>query len=208
MAEFINTIDALGDEAVVDSIIDRTITEFKDDQITSIAENAFNGCIYLKTVDCPMVTSIVTNSFANSGVETIYAPMLTELKGSAFQQSKKLKRAVFPLLSGDVAWTFTGCSELEFADLGYVSVVRAGTFGNCAKLSVVILRRSTVALSEQGVFYNSGINKGTGYIYVPRNLIESYKSATNWSNYADRFRALEDYTVDGTVTGELDETKI
>lgn len=49
---------------------------------------------------------------------------------------------------------------------------------------------------------------GTGYIYVPRALVDTYKAATNWSTIADQFRALEDYTVDGTITGELDESKI
>ena len=52
------------------------------------------------------------------------------------------------------------------------------------------------------------IMKGEGYIYVPRALVDSYKVATNWSSWATQFRALEDYTVDGTTTGELDETKI
>ena len=33
MAEFINTIDVVGDEALADSIIERTITEFKDDHV-------------------------------------------------------------------------------------------------------------------------------------------------------------------------------
>jgi hypothetical protein len=47
-----------------------------------------------------------------------------------------------------------------------------------------------------------------GYIYVPRALVDTYKVATNWVTYADQFRALEDYTVDGTITGELDESKI
>ena len=56
-------------------------------------------------------------------------------------------------------------------------------------------------------------NPGSGfnvpaYIYVPRALVEDYKVATNWSAYADQFRALEDYTVDGTISGDLDETKI
>jgi hypothetical protein len=52
------------------------------------------------------------------------------------------------------------------------------------------------------------IEKGTGYIYVPADLVDSYKAATNWSTFAAQFRALEDYTVDGTITGELDITKI
>ena len=31
------------------------------------------------------------------------------------------------------------------------------------------------------------------YIYVPRALVEDYKVATNWSTFADRIRAIEDY---------------
>ena len=58
------------------------------------------------------------------------------------------------------------------------------------------------------VFKNTPIASGTGYIYVPRALVDSYKVATNWATYAAQFRALEDYTVDGTVTGDLDESKI
>ena len=32
-----------------------------------------------------------------------------------------------------------------------------------------------------------------GYIYVPKSLLEEYKTATNWSDFADKFRAIEDY---------------
>ena len=32
-----------------------------------------------------------------------------------------------------------------------------------------------------------------GYIYVPRDLIEDYKVAPNWSAFAHKFRAIEDY---------------
>ena len=43
---------------------------------------------------------------------------------------------------------------------------------------------------------------------VPAALVESYKTATNWAAYwgygNNKFLALEDYTVDGTVTGEID----
>ena len=37
------------------------------------------------------------------------------------------------------------------------------------------------------------IASGTGYVYVPSALVNSYKSATNWSTYADQIRAIEDY---------------
>ena len=63
-------------------------------------------------------------------------------------------------------------------------------------------------LSNTNAFSSTPIASGTGYIYVPRALVDSYKAASKWSTYANQFRALEDYTVDGTTTGALDETKI
>ena len=78
------------------------------------------------------------------------------------------------------------------------------------ELKSLILRNpnAVCTLSNKNAFNNSSILNGTGYIYVPSALIEQYKVATNWSTYASQFRALESYTVDGTITGELDEAKI
>jgi hypothetical protein len=38
-------------------------------------------------------------------------------------------------------------------------------------------------------------------------MIDTLSSATNWSAFATQFRALEDYTKDGTTTGEFDDEK-
>jgi hypothetical protein len=71
------------------------------------------------------------------------------------------------------------------------------------------MRRTSVpSLSSTNAFAGTPIESGTGYIYVPAALIDSYKTETNWSAFAAQYRALEDYTVDGTVTGEMDESKI
>jgi hypothetical protein len=48
-------------------------------------------------------------------------------------------------------------------------------------------------LLNTNAFVNTPIAKSTGYIYVPRALVDSYKSATNWSTYANQIRAIEDY---------------
>lgn len=59
------------------------------------------------------------------------------------------------------------------------------------------------------VLGGSGDSELHGYIYIPRALVgDIYKYAANWSVFAAQFRSLEDYTVDGTITGELDESKI
>ena len=48
-------------------------------------------------------------------------------------------------------------------------------------------------LDDTSVFSDTPISKGTGYIYVPKALVESYQAHEKWSTYADQFRAIEDY---------------
>jgi hypothetical protein len=72
MSEFINTIDVLGDDAVIDSIIQRTITEFKDNRVETVGRHAFYGCTALERVELPRVKKIDTNAFANCTALTAF----------------------------------------------------------------------------------------------------------------------------------------
>ena len=109
--------------------------------------------------------------------------------------------------------TFNGCSALETIDITYYNISSTSNVTyfvrDCTALKALIIRSfgTSYTLSSNSL-QNNGIAKGTGYIYVPRNMVSTLQSATNWSTYADQIRALEDYTVDGTTTGALDETKI
>lgn len=87
--------------------------------------------------------------------------------------------------------------------------IGANAFAQCTNFEALALKTNNlVSLGNVTAFTNTPISKGTGYIYVPRALLEDYKVSTNWATYANQFRALEDYTVNGTITGELDESKI
>jgi hypothetical protein len=95
------------------------------------------------------------------------------------------------------------------ADFHAATSIGIAGFYNCAAMTAIIIRSKTVcSLANANTFTNTPIKSGTGYIYVPAALVDSYKAATNWSAYAAQIRAIEDYTVDGTTTGELDPTKI
>ena len=48
-------------------------------------------------------------------------------------------------------------------------------------------------LDDVSVFSDTPISKGTGYIYVPKALVESYQAHEKWSTYSNQFRAIEDY---------------
>ena len=296
MSEFIKTVEKLGDDAVMDGIIDRSITEFHDDVITSLPAYTFYGCKALKTVRLPKLTVVESSVFQNctaleeaelplatmmwndatngcTSLKRVHAPLVTELGSSAIVGCATMKSIDFPLLKNathcfggftmlesvnlpelttaiscfgscpslvdfvlpkltELCWAFgecgmtvindtmfpevtktTGrcfwyspeltritfpkvvecseicyyCNKLVYADFPSLTKFAEPPFRDCP-LETLILRSPTVCTLGGALG-----NKGTCYIYVPKALVNSYKSATNWSQYANQIRAIEDY---------------
>ena len=213
MSNFVNTIDLLGDDVVARQLVDGSITEFKDDVITNVKYFPFALQPNLTVVDMPNLIGDLVNinsAFrACSKLSTVNFPLLTAVGQYTFEKCVSLKKVVLPMVEIIGYGGFEGCSFLHTVDLHVVNRVSYKSFDNCTSLKCLILRSRIIATADVASFVtNTPIESGTGYIYVPRALVDSYKVATNWSVYANQFRALEDYTVDGTITGELDESKI
>lgn len=205
---FENTMDKYGDEVITDMFIERTIEEYCDDSATIIGQHAFNGCAALAEVDIPNVTRIYTNGFNGcSSLTTVNVPALTGLYGYEFAACTKLVSMKFPSV------TLTDCSGygpfsgsgVEILDFPVLTNIKGQPFYSAKFLRSVILRSSTVCVLNTTIDYVFAATSfpTNGYIYVPRALVDSYKAATNWSAIADRFKPLENYTVDGTITGEF-----
>ena len=66
---------------------------------------------------------------------------------------------------------------------------------NDSSIKTLIIRNYNLVciLKNENALWNTPIANGTGYIYVPAALINSYKTANNWSTYSSQFRAIEDY---------------
>lgn len=207
MSKFINTADVIGEDALVDSIIDRSITEYKENRVLKIGHYAFYGCTALAEVDLPNCTTIGSGAFQNcASLTDLNLPNCTTIENNAFR-GISVTEIDLPKCTRLGNEPFVSNTLIK-ADIG--KLASCGTsFRYCSNLRALILRGSSIpAASHVLVVGGTPIESGTGYIYVPRALVEDYKVATNWSTYATQFRALEDYTVDGTITGELDETKI
>lgn len=229
MSEFVNTISVLGDDAVMDSIIERTITEFKDNMITEIGHYAFYGCADLETVDLPAVTIVRNSSFEDcAALNSISLPNVEKIIGSkAFMRCVSLRYLNLPkAYDFNAQNVFNGCTSLDTIILPAATALYTNAFVNCNSLRIMdftsitklqvgipsavleslIIRNKDSVCSLSGTI--TAAESGTAFIYVPSALVDSYKAATNWSAYAAQFRALEDYTVDGTIGGALDESKI
>ena len=147
------------------------------------------------------------DALIDRSITEISSSSVTSIENSVFQGCSSLTTVDFPVVTSIGNSAFYSCSKLTTADFPVATSIGSSAFRMCSKLKSLLLRGNNVCTLNKNVFVSTPISSGTGYIYVPSALIEQYKTANNWSTYASRFRALEDYTVDGTITGELDPAK-
>jgi hypothetical protein len=183
-----------------------------------ISSYAFKGCIALAALDLPNVTAVIHNAFQGcKALVSVNLPRATRIDNSAFYGCTSLVSVNIPSFSPsfDPTSLFNGCSSLPNVDLpqGVTKVVTT-MFKGCTVLKTLILRRESICtLSATDAFDGTPFASGGtgGKVLVPRALIESYETATNWSTlYAAgtcTFLAIEDHTVDGTIAGEIDWDK-
>lgn len=74
---------------------------------------------------------------------------------------------------------------------GFSSIANLGK--TVKSLNTLIIRdNSLISLSSSSAFNSSDLGTENGKIYVPSALVSSYKTATNWAQYADKIFAIEE----------------
>lgn len=141
---------------------------------------------------------LMTRAFYNTQLVNINSTLkcsITSATAGIFTNCLKLKNVYLPnvMLNGAMQ-VFVGCSALETVVLKGGGKISDKNFANCSSLTTLILvGNETSTLNNINNFTATPIESGTGYIYVPKALIEQYKVATNWVTFASQFRAIEDY---------------
>lgn len=106
-------------------------------------------------------------------------------KGSDFTASYKLQSVIFHG-NVDTALDFAIGKDLrEVRFLGTVKTIPNGVFGECPKLHSIYFADKIPATIGDGD-YIYGIFDTVKKIVVPKDAIDTYKSAPNWSKYADK----------------------
>ena len=178
-----------------EALLDGSITTIMAD-VAKVKQHTCRSCSSLKTVKLPICTTVETYAFYYCTSMSIFeAPKLKTLGSYALYNCTKLTNVNLPLVTALNTQTFNNCTGLTTADFGSVGSIASSCFSYCSKLTTLILRKTSAicTLSNTNAFTGSAIAKNTGYIYVPSALLDTYKSATNWSTYASQFRAIEDY---------------
>ncbi|MGM9874080.1 MAG: leucine-rich repeat protein [Bacilli bacterium] len=134
-------------------------------KITSIGEKAFKGTTNLVSISIPStVTSLGTNCFAYSGVETV-----------TFNDPIGDYKSLSSLQNG----TFSNCPNLTTVNLPTgISMIAKGTFSNCPSLTSLYIPEGIKTLN-QGSFTNCGNETTKLSIYIHKTLTE-YLSSSNY----------------------------
>ena len=205
---------------IVDSILDKSVVSLSTNAMT-IGPYVLRDCTALESINAPNVQTIGTYSlYGCTKLKDLNLPSCTTLGSYSIRGCTGLGSATLPQLSGVPTYAFYGDTELEIADMGPAASIAGNAFFGCYKLKIVALRNTKAAslaniTAFSGCYWLSATvntaanpNGERGYIYVPRATIPSYLAATNWVTLKFCFRVLENYTMDGTITGELDIDKM
>lgn len=184
--------------------------------VTSVGGYAFYQCAALEELNLPLMQSAGTYAFTAIKVPVLYFPALESITTYTFNEITTPTKVIMPRLKIAGNSSFRNSKGIVLADLAVCTKVDNLCFYFANGLKALILRNTDTmcTLQHTNAFTGTEIAKGTGYIYVPRAFLSDddasldYRQATNWSTFSAQFRVLEDYTVDGTTTGELDESKI
>ncbi|MBO7282622.1 MAG: leucine-rich repeat domain-containing protein [Alistipes sp.] len=185
-----DSVTTIGDWAfwVCSSLTSVTIP----DSVTTIGDNTFGECSSLTSITIPdSVTTIGDDAFRGcSSLTSVTIPdSVTTIGEFAFCECSSLTSVTI----GDSVTkigrsAFARCSSLTSVTIGdSVTTIGYYAFKDCSSLTSVYCKAVTppTAVLYDGYWDAFGLNASERKIYVPTESVETYKSASYWSSYAD-----------------------
>lgn len=167
-----------------------------------IGNSAFSGCAKLTSPSFPALSYIGDRAFADCAALMSMSFSLVSFVGNSVFLGAVIDTLCFPVLTSMGTGIADNTAEIDIG--GYLSI-RASAFLSCFNLSTLILRNSSMcSLVNTNALSGTPIYSGCGYIYVPDELVDTYKSATNWATFASQIVSLGEYpkniTIPETIT--------
>lgn len=159
----------------------------KDSEIAVILSKTIQNIVNDKAV------LLGANIFAsNPSLRTASFPNVTLVRPYAFQDCTNLYLLDLPSVKEFAMRSLMNTKKLVTLDLKVCTILPTA-WAISSGLTTLILRSETMCtLAGSDSFNGTPIASGTGFIYVPDNLVDSYKAATNWATHANQIKPLSE----------------
>lgn len=176
--------------------------------------HAFDNCTSLESISMPQLATVSNYMFAGcSALSSVSIPNATRINQYAFQNCKDLTSIDLNGVTniGDYAFSGSGIGTLEITDATSLGTylcqgqrtgivdqhttvnLASNRFNGANSLCHLILRSTTMCTLTTNALTGTAIAAGIGWIYVPTDLVATYKAASNWSNYANQIVDISKY---------------
>ena len=202
-AEVVVDVAGSGSTDTLTELLKGTLEEYSTNEAIVFDSSGtlpfFNTQKGLKKVNMPNATGTLRNQFFESCLllQEVNMPLVIGLSSSAFYSCNSLVTCNMPAVQSIPQGAFLSCSSLTeytFTPKSGSSIARNG-FVSCRKLSKLVLLGQnfcSLAAAVNATFLNTPIESGEGYVYVDDSLVDTYKTATNWSTIADQIKPLSE----------------
>ena len=205
-------------DSLLDVIQRKIGNDFTNDEIYTVGKYAFARCDNLTGIHLPKCNAVQDFGLAYCNrLETIDLPECTTLGESAFKAytgsgagARYLKNIHLPKVTEISQYCFDGQDELETVKCESCIAIRRHAFVNSTGSK---LKKVDILGGLWFEFWANNVQRHIDFIiradkltsagqlsmpkdftiYVPDALVEQYKTATNWSKYADKIKPLSEY---------------
>lgn len=188
------------DLVIPDSVTNLNSNEFQYTKVKSVVGNnvkniwndTFYNCSMLETVSFPSLKNLGGRTFAGTKISSINLPDTVTSIGDwgTFLKCTYLTDLTYPPLVTIIhTQNQDGCTALvTFEAKGDITAIETFAFNNCTSLTTFTLSGVTSVPSLASNAFNGC--SALAHIRVPSGLVDAFKAASGWSDYASIIEAI------------------
>lgn len=195
----------------------------------TVKNSAFSNCNSLKDINLPQCKNIGDYAFQQANIEeltlpkgevfgyycfsyskikTITLPIGREVDNYCFSNCSLLTNIHAPLLENISSYCFQRCVSLKEVQFNSLKKISDNAFNGSTNIFYITFSPTEkVILENSNAFLDTPFASGKGYIFVPAEIVDTYKQDSVWKTYKDRIFAIAPTIIEPSQSGIVEQTK-